>query len=187
MAPGVYKRPKGTRVKALSIRKIRESAELVREALGVANDPQFNVAHALEFKLQKWGFEYEIVPKEEMGDNHGLTYPDKGLIQLREDVYEGALAGNGRDRFTVGHEKGHLFLHTGIPLARQAVVNPSHHIYEDAEWQADTFASELLMPLHMIKQLPARMLVPGEIADYFQVSYQAAEVRLNKLRKRKEI
>jgi Zn-dependent peptidase ImmA (M78 family) len=44
--------------------------------------------------------------------------PQDSLIILREDVYEGAHAGNGRDRMTVAHEIGHLLMHKNIAFAR---------------------------------------------------------------------
>ena len=32
-------------------------------------------------------FEYEICSKDQLGIDHGMTYPDKHRILLREDVY----------------------------------------------------------------------------------------------------
>ena len=49
--------------------------------------------------------------------------------------------------------------------------------YENPEWQADTFAAELLMPASMITEDDTVFTV----ARRFGVSYSAARIRLNKL------
>jgi Zn-dependent peptidase ImmA (M78 family) len=90
------------------------------------------------------GFNFEIIPKEKMGGDEGKTYPGKKLIWIREDVYEGACTGSGRDRFTMAHELGHLFLHADVQLSRENTTAPAK-IYMDSEWQADTFASGFLI------------------------------------------
>lgn len=46
-----------------------------------------------------------------MGECHGITYPDRNEIQIRQDVYDRAIAGSGRDRLTLAHELGHLLFH----------------------------------------------------------------------------
>lgn len=112
-----------------------------------------------------------------MGDYHGLTYTNEGNIKIREDVYLNAVEGKGRDRFTMAHELGHFLLHNpkNVILAR---TKSKTKIYEDAEWQADTFAAELLMPIDMITDEDDI----DSISRKFGVSAKAAEVRLNKVR-----
>lgn len=46
-----------------------------------------------------------------MGAKHGETIPSENRIRIREDVYERACNGYGRDRLTMAHELGHLLLH----------------------------------------------------------------------------
>ena len=62
-------------------------------------------------------FQLEIVPEREMGNKHGETYPSRNLIRIREDVYLGAVDGCGRDRLTIAHEIGHLFMREGRTTA----------------------------------------------------------------------
>lgn len=117
-------------------------------------------------------FELQITEPWELGEDHGRTYPDKRLIQLRNDVYEGMCQGKGRDRFTGAHELGHLFLHTNIPFAR-ALNEATDKIYCSSEWQANTFASALL-----IDELSLRSCKTiDEIVNRYGVTQQAAEVR----------
>jgi len=75
-----------------------------------------------------------------MGAKHGETIPSENRIRIREDVYERACNGYGRDRLTMAHELGHLLLHRVemITLAREDGDIPP---YKDPEWQAKDIAS----------------------------------------------
>ncbi|WP_114864029.1 ImmA/IrrE family metallo-endopeptidase [Comamonas sp. AG1104] len=117
------------------------------------------------------GFEMEVKEPWEMGEDHGQTYPDKRRIYLRRDVYDGMCMGRGRDRFTGAHELGHLFLHTRIGFAR--AMTSSTKIYCNSEWQANTFASALLIDEVHLKD--CRSL--EEVMERFGVSRDAASVR----------
>jgi Zn-dependent peptidase ImmA (M78 family) len=99
-------------------------------------------------------------------------------MQIRTDIYDAARNGDLRAQFTLAHELGHLILHTGIDkYASFARSGVDHKIYEDSEWQADTFASEFLMPFdEAIKCKSA-----NEIFNRFGVSITAAEVRFRKI------
>lgn len=116
-------------------------------------------------------FELQIREEWEMGTDHGRTFPDKKLIHLRKDVYDGMCQGKGRDRFTAAHELGHLFLHTNIGFAR--AMDSSTKIYCDSEWQANTFGSALLIDEENLKL--CRSI--EEVAERFGVTREAAKVR----------
>ncbi len=79
-----------------------------------------------------------------------------------------------RDRFTVGHELGHYFLHSDQgekPLI--ATRQGSTRI----EWEANWFAAQLLMPKNRFSQICKRTDNDFEIAGVFQVSVDAVRVR----------
>jgi Zn-dependent peptidase ImmA (M78 family) len=122
-------------------------------------------------------FQLEIVPMEEMGNKHGETYPSKNLIRIREDVYLRAIEGEGRDRLTIAHEIGHLFLHEddSIALCRLA-TNEKLKPYEDPEWQADAFGGELLASSYLIAGMDAM-----SVSQKCGVSMAAAQVQLKSL------
>ena len=111
-----------------------------------------------------------------MGNNHGLTDPKNGKIYIREDVYEGACNGVGRDRLTMAHELGHYLMHrdvaTGLARVGDGEEIPT---YCDPEWQANAFAGEFLMGSEVIKNMSVR-----EVAERCGVSYQAAGVQKSK-------
>lgn len=175
--------PSGIKVSPRSTEDIRQLAIALRKLFEIGTGP-VDVIRFLDHDLSRYDVEYYMLSKEELGSNHGLTYPDECIITLREDIYCGACDGNGRDRFTVAHEIGHLFLHRGLGFARNSAPTGPHHWYEDSEWQANTFAAEFLMPLDEIREYCKK---PWDIMQRFGVSIDAARIRWKKLNKRGEI
>ena len=96
-------------------------------------------------------------------------------MRIRSDVYEGAVKGNPRDRFTLCHELGHYLLHQPgcVSYARGKVP-----AYQDPEWQANTFAAELMAP----RDLVANMSIE-RIMKECGMSKQAATIQYNVIHK----
>lgn len=166
------------RVAPTSRKKLRKAAEKLWSQLGIKGD-KFPIVQVMDVLLTDAlpDYTFAVIEKELMGNEHGLTEPDQQIILIREDVYIGASQGRGRDRFTMAHELGHLIFHGGNYLARldpKSMYEPTHKKYEDSEWQANTFASELLMPVRVAKQCSS----PKELAERCGVSQDAARVRL---------
>lgn len=167
-------KPKGVKVTALRIKQIRAVANKAREIFRIT-EPRVDIVGLYEFRLPEFGVTYDWCDERELANQHGLTFPNEGLIQIRRDVYEGACAERGRDRFTMGHEVGHLILHDNVAFAR---TDGTHKWIEDSEWQADTFAAEFLMPVEFVR-LHCRN--PSDIEVLFGVSADAARLRWRKL------
>lgn len=163
----------------ISRKNIREIVKIIRDSVGFSDKLEFPIVEFLEIVLPRIDdkFQLEIKAIEEMGNQHGLTYPEKHLIILREDVYLNAIEGKGRDRLTIAHEIGHYFLHksNSIALAR---TSPGERIkpYCDPEWQADAFAGELLVPYKLVRGMSAT-----EVSRLCGVSYSAAKYQLSKI------
>lgn len=166
----------------LSRQQIINTALVVRTLDGTINELYFDIVRFLEIKLPKFipNFNLIIEEKSKLGECHGLTYPDRNEIHIREDVYERALIGSGRDRLTMAHELFHLLQHEkqNISYAR---IEPEKDIeaFRDPEWQADAFGGELLIPAHLIHNMTAE-----EIVEKCKVSYKAASYQLGKHRNR---
>lgn len=91
-----------------------------------------------------------------------------------------------RDRFTIAHELGHLFLHMGYMSddGKWENINPSEIYNRDneaseREYQANEFAAALLMPQEEFKKKIDEFELNGrvamtKVADYFGVSLEAA-------------
>ena len=104
-----------------------------------------------------------------------------------------------RAGYFVAHELGHCLLHTDqlvrlaqMPAAQQAAFHRggqvvAHEIYRDTEWQANAFASAILMPARGLLALEQKYsgLRPTDIAQHFRVSVEAASYRLELYSKRK--
>lgn len=156
--------------KPRSREKIRRIADIVR---AVSKDICFPVVHFLEYVMPQIydGFYLEIVEDSELPDCLAKTIPKEKRILVREDVYNGAIAGNGRDRFTLAHEIGHYFLHQDIEVAYHRRLE-NLVTYKDPEWQANVFAAELLMPRDAIRNMSI-----DEISRVCKVSYKAAQIQ----------
>ena len=116
------------KAKPRSIKDIREKAELISTVTEMAMDTkteQFPILHFAEILIPQIAedFTFVIGSKEEMGNNLGLTDIKEKTITIREDVYENAYNGNGRDLFTIAHEVGHVLLHAEQNIQQLARTN----------------------------------------------------------------
>ncbi len=172
----------GVEVPPLSIVDISDITRKARESLGLEGVWQLDVAGVLEHKLHNWGLDFEVC--DDLGSKEAESFPDKNLIKIRSDVYDGLFVDDGRSRFTVCHEFGHMAMHGELSLNRKKTVKDTP-CFKDSEWQADTFASFMLMPTELMKKL----IMDGansasEVVDAFCVSNAAAEARLRIFDKR---
>ena len=127
-------------------------------------------------------FAFECVEKNELPiDTYARYLPIDNKMEVDEDVCIAACNGDKRHRFTIAHELGHYFLH-GDKIAFNRVP-PGRIIkaYEDPEWQANTFASYLLVSPSSICELKTA----ENISKKCGVSYQAAKIALENAKKAK--
>lgn len=161
------------RATALSRGDIRKLTMELRKICGMQDVLYFPIVQFIEWVLADPDndFEYEIVPEREMEDTYGTTNTANNVMRIREDVYEGAVKGNPRDRFTLCHELGHFFLHQPehVDFARGDVP-----AYCQPEWQANTFAAELMAPYDLVCDMN-----PDEIARNCGMSKKAARIQYN--------
>jgi antitoxin HicB len=120
------------------------------------------------------------------------------VLRLRSEIQERADNGDGRCRFTIAHEIGHLALHRSDLVNHQGrafrdIVTPTDKlspgvpIFRSPEWQANAWAAAFLMPLPAVRNYLERLsetneeFTMEEFACHFQVSRQAAAIRLERL------
>jgi len=135
-------------------------------------------------------------------DSEGYVRYDrsKNIIEMlaSELTYERIESGNPRAVYFVAHELGHCVLHTDqlvrlakMPTELQATYHrgrADHQTCEDTEWQANAFASALLMPARGIQAIEHehQAINTPLIAMRFGVSLEAARYRLDLYQDRRE-
>ena len=161
-----------------SKRDIKRLASTIRKKFGLEYVAFFPVVEMIEVALPMFDsqFNFEIVEDCEFGLDAANYNPQQNLMRIRQSVYDGACAGNGRDRFTLAHELGHYFMHKDVDLALSRIdTKYTVPAYCNSEWQANTFASALLMPDHIIKDMQ-----PNQIAKICGTSLSAADIAYKK-------
>lgn len=165
---------------------IRSTALLIRDVLDLSNGVK--MAHFLDIVVPQIipDFYFEVKEVSEMGEDHARTFPDGCRMEIRRDIYDNASMLTpdscdlyGRDNFTLAHEFGHLILHKGATSYARGRAQRNHKVYEDSEWQADTFAAEFLMPFDKMAEINSVY----ELQRRYLVGYQAASIRLDSKKK----
>lgn len=166
------------KVPARSKKFIRNYTDEIRKILNFSIDEKLDVIKILELVIIPcFNLNLEIVEKSEMPDKYAEYEPLNKIIRIREDTYENALKGKGRDRFTIVHEIGHIFLHSNkVSMARSSDSIP---IYCDPEWQANTFAREFLCPLKGVSDNDGVEL----LAEKYGISKEVAKIQLSQKNK----
>lgn len=162
------------KAKPLSRNYIRNQARILRKQFNLQNEPYFPVVRFVEqvIPLIDENFDLQIVEERDLDQNtYALTYPDESVMKIREDVYCKAIQGDGRARFTIAHEIYHYLSHykERLCFARSTEKIPS---YMDPEWQANTFAGELLVSYDICKDMDV-----DEIVERCGVSWQCANIQ----------
>lgn len=133
----------------------------------------------------------EIVSKQGGSVSYGSKYSDEieggaiiasGIDEFHIVISEHTSA--KRDRFTIAHELGHLFLHLQKVQENEpsAVMRATRHVdksdetQQRAEWEANWFAAQLLMPRVDFGACVSKF-GPEYAASIFGVSEHAARVR----------
>lgn len=178
----------GQRVKIpyLTEREIEDIAAQTRsraEADGVSSNFPLNVEAVAEFHL-----DYELSYTSQLPPGvEGAT-----SWTLRKILVSDAVKNDGRWRFTVAHEIGHIVLHVPLFMAQEQLTplfasRPVLHQDRKLEIQADMFASSLLMPraaviaLYQSCHRPEGLITAEELSATFGTSKQAAQIRLETL------
>lgn len=174
--------------KPLKTIDIRNVAHFTRKKLlETSDDKSINMVKALDaltFKFSRYGFNYVVLPDDDsifQKWEEAKTDITTGTIYFKESIIEQAAHKRYcRANFTIAHEIGHFILHRVLNLMNfSRTTSPAQpRVFEDPEWQADTFASELLMPYEQCQSLTSK-----EIRRKYHVTMSAAQTRYNKIHK----
>jgi len=147
----------------------------------VAKKLDFSIGDPIEPIVEELGGKIKI------GWNHSDEKDGGSIIASALDdfvIHISELTSSRRDRFTIAHELGHLILHLreihkDAPDAIMRATRSIDDTDEDqqrAEWEANWFAAELLMPRKKFKKVVEKH-GKGYAASLFNVSPMAAKVR----------
>lgn len=137
-------------------------------------------------------FSAPSIPVVELAESNGVNvvfvdfgkYAEKvaGLLDFAERrIYVNKADIPERQRFTIAHELGHWMLHRPVfegnpeqyPILPRFQSVDKNNAFEQ---EANAFASELLVPQHLLTQV--RHAPPAALADVFNVSRTMMEYRL---------
>ena len=146
--------------------------------------------YRVPFKGKMLSLDYEVIdlPSRVEAFTRYDEENEEVLVTLSSSTYDHLEKDYPRARLTVCHEIGHAVLHVRelVRLSRIPHRNalfrgeePSHERYQDTEWQANAFASALLVPARGLAVLEQQgNLRATTIQKQYQVSALAAKVRL---------
>lgn len=179
---GKTRTPSGLRVAPMSYAKIDAAADQLRPALPLIADRHkrftLDAWRILEQTLPKAGINYRVAEVSELHNCAAFTIPDRNLIVIRNDVYDGLFDGSVFAASTVVHELCHIALGHAVTLHRGSAAG-EHEFYEDSEWQAKAMTAALMMPVAACKLTAT----PLKLAALCGVSVEAATYRLQRLQR----
>lgn len=179
-------------VKGLSLSQIEQEATQFLEALApecLRNPQPTPVLEIFENKLE--ALDFKVIIGKNIKGLGGLTDVTNRFIQLPNATYKRLEKGDPQARFTVAHEFGHAQLHGKeqalgtFPFRNHVTFAQRSRIraFEDPEWQANTFAAAILMPIQAMRFLHYQgKMTSNHVMEIFQVSWPAANRRILKLR-----
>lgn len=138
---------RGSRVSPVSDSEIFQIAyNLCYELTGKPSRRKYKKFDFLFEELSRYSITIDIVDDEEWSEwTHDLTVghcqPDTLTISVPLRIYEHACCGDKVALHIIFHELGHLILghRPGLHFSKSQPT-----LYEDSEWQADTFADDML-------------------------------------------
>lgn len=178
------RKPCGYKVAPRNKKQLREVASdclglLRTEGCFKAGPAFLDASHLLENLLFRANYNLHIVEEGELSETAAFTIPEKGLLVMRSDVYDGLSRDDAFARYTVVHEFSHIVLDHAVTLHRGEQLG-NHAWWEDSEWQANNLAAEILMPVDVVRELECRpILIQSECG----VSSRAANNRIANLQK----
>jgi hypothetical protein len=172
------------KVAPMSYDKLDDIASGLRPMLPKLNirgrsDSAIDCLRVLEQTLPNAKYNYMYVETQELQDCAAFTIPERNVVVLREDVYEGLFDDNVFSRSTVIHELSHIVLRHAATWHRGAVLG-QHKFYEDSEWQAKALTAAVMMSVEACREARSA----HELAQLCGTSAQSARYRIDNLVKR---
>lgn len=148
----------------------------------MAKSLSYRTGDPLDLLISDLGGKLSYSPKVFTG-----TGDAESIIVRAEDDFDivlGTMTSPGRDRFTMAHELGHLFVHyplfrerhPGRVMSAQRWVDDTDADQQRAEWEANWFSSAFLMPAAEFREAAGNLDDTG-LARKFGVSLTCVQTR----------
>jgi Zn-dependent peptidase ImmA (M78 family) len=164
-----------------SRQEIARIARDLRKSLGI--DDQFSPDLSLAlFRIRAVfpNFKLKVVSDDALPHAEAKAFCKAYILKIRESVLKALdRYGDGRTRWTVAHEFGHLALQHPKNVFRKQPNEPIRKSDQHLEREANIFAAEFLMPPHLAR----KFTTADELSTRFQVSLEAASSRLRELQR----
>ena len=135
---------RGNRVAPMELDDIKRIAINSCKVLKLSKETKLDFDSVFE-SLVLYGITLQVIPdKEWLGVTEGHCDPNDLTISIPNKTYIAASKGKREALFTIFHEMGHIL------LGHKAILHHSQHnptYKEDSEWQADHFASTILLEI----------------------------------------
>ncbi len=164
----------------MSRKEIRSIASGLRIVFGLGKG-YVDIVNLIENIIPYYdsSFEWEICSAREMQFKaYAYYYSGINKLVIDERTYQGACNGIGRDRFTLAHEVGHYILHGDQAVLQRVSSDTPIPIFQDPEWQANTFASEFLAPYNEIIGMKEE-----QICQLYGLSMEASKIAVKNAKK----
>lgn len=127
---------------------------------------------------EKLGIKIEFLPMKD--DISGMLYKEEDSDQWHINANKNHH--KNRQRYTIAHELGHYFLHKHLHTRFEDVIYFRGGEPSKEEWQANEFASNILMPEQELREYVRKGIVEiDDLAEKFQVSTLALRIRAKNL------
>lgn len=161
----------------LKVLDIEKLANVLRDEYKIGRNEYFPIFDVIDDMMVKRLLTYQIVEEDTFEDSIKAIYSDKeNCIFIKESVLEEYDNNTYRSNFTLAHELFH-FIQCQILKQKFEEVEDCP-AYEDAEWQADEFAGQLLIPTEYVHENEKYLV------DTFHVSIECVLVRKKKIQQR---
>ncbi len=156
----------------INFKKCIQEADLILLSIGQNSFP-INIKKAIEKGIKNLNItivKYSDIEKEDLSKSNltGNCYEENGKYYI---LYNDKLSSEGRRRFSICHELGHILMGHDLSLKNNSIQ----------EKEADEFAAELLMPEAIIQEVVRRGYQISDqirLENIFKASKQSYDIRL---------
>ena len=171
------------RTNPLTINKIEAIARKTREYFQVSNDSKFPIMEVIGYLFENYVLSLQVLEDDNKifdNDVPAVYNPIDNFIYVKESVLKELEEKEYRSNFTLAHELFHFIQCKILEFEFEDVEYCKS--YEDAEWQANEFAAQLLIPTEyaMAQKYDVQFII-----EKFEVSEIFANTRRIKCLKRK--